>query len=333
MTGCLIGLGSNLGDRRQHLDEAAGQLSRRDDVQLLQQSRWMESLPLGGPGEQGTFLNGAIRLETPLSPHALLNVLQEIENQSGRRREQRWAARELDLDLLLFGHEIIRDELLTVPHPRMIYRRFVLEPAREIAEDMLHPTTGWTIARLLEHLNDATPYLALGGGSPAARSRLAREILSRTPGSLAPDPNPDPQPPTDAAAWVESIRQCGKLLDPNARPNPGALVVSDFWLDEKQLAATLRLDEPALESVRDAWTDARNQAAPKLTIVLQHSETAPPPRPDGNTQTGDADFSLRLAGALNAYLAQPGLGPILEVNADREDVLLQESLAAAEGIC
>ena len=123
-------------------------------------SCWRETAPVGGPPGQPPFLNGALLAETSLAPHDLLAALQQIENDLGRRRAERWGPRTIDLDLLLYDELVLDTPSLTLPHPRMAWRRFVLEPAAEVAGAMLHPTIGWTIARLLEHLNTARPYVA-----------------------------------------------------------------------------------------------------------------------------------------------------------------------------
>ena len=94
---------------------------------------------MGGPPGQGDFLNGAILVETLLSPEAVLAILQEIEAALGRRREERWGPRTIDLNLLLYNQEVRRTPALELPHPRMTQRRFVLEPAAAVAASMVIP--------------------------------------------------------------------------------------------------------------------------------------------------------------------------------------------------
>jgi 2-amino-4-hydroxy-6-hydroxymethyldihydropteridine diphosphokinase len=115
-------------------------------------SSYHETVPVGGPSGQGAYLNAAASLKTTLDPFALLHRLQEIELRLGRARTERWGPRTLDLDLLLYNDLVLDTSELTVPHPRMGVRRFVLEPLAEIAAGAVCPVTGRTVARMLEDL-------------------------------------------------------------------------------------------------------------------------------------------------------------------------------------
>jgi 2-amino-4-hydroxy-6-hydroxymethyldihydropteridine diphosphokinase len=161
MTKCLIALGSNLGDRSATLDAAIDALSAADGVAVKARSSWQLTIPVGVSSEAAQFLNGAAILKTSFDAHQLLALLQQVESRFGRERHVRWGDRTLDLDLLLFGDEVIDSPKLTVPHPRMSFRRFVLEPAVEIAGDMLHPTIGWPLERLLDHLESGADAVAI----------------------------------------------------------------------------------------------------------------------------------------------------------------------------
>jgi len=152
MPTCLIGLGSNQGDRRAMLEAAVARLASHPQVGAVARSAWRETRPAGGPAGQRDFLNGAARLETTLAPEELLAVLRQIEEQLGRRRGERWGPRTIDLDLLLYGDQIISSQELVVPHPLMHERRFVLQPLAEIAPEAVHPVLQMTIAGLLENL-------------------------------------------------------------------------------------------------------------------------------------------------------------------------------------
>ena len=137
MSTALIGIGSNLGDRRENVRRALELLSDSPGIEVVARSRLCASKPVGGPHGQGDYVNAAAVLQTSLSPHALLKALQHVEAQLGRERNARWAPRTIDLDLLLFDEEIIEEDGHTLPHPRMSFRRFVLQPAAEILASMV----------------------------------------------------------------------------------------------------------------------------------------------------------------------------------------------------
>ena len=176
MTKCLIALGSNLGDRAATLDAAIDALAAAPGVELVRPQRVAIDAPGGRrDGERPEFLNGAALVETSRDAVDLLALLQQIESQLGRERHERWGDRTLDLDLLLFGDAVVDTPTLTVPHPRMSFRRFVLEPAVEIAGTMVHPTIGWTLERLARSFGLRAPI-----ASPSCRqtNRLARELAA-----------------------------------------------------------------------------------------------------------------------------------------------------------
>jgi 2-amino-4-hydroxy-6-hydroxymethyldihydropteridine diphosphokinase len=148
MPRCLLAVGANLGNRSATLDQALAKISKLPQTQLLARSRWHETSPVGGLEGQATFLNGAVLIDCQLSPQELLSHLQEIEISLGRERHERWDARTIDIDILLFGDTTIDAPELQIPHPRMSFRQFMLRPAVEIAGETVHPTSGWMLASL-----------------------------------------------------------------------------------------------------------------------------------------------------------------------------------------
>ena len=195
----LVAFGSNVGNSRKRYREVQTILSNETDhVELIRASQAIETQPIVGDivgeleqtepiqGEsanfsfdQGVFLNAALLIRTTLTAQEMLEKLQRIENQLGRVRDRRWGPRAVDLDLLLFDDLIIEQGDLICPHPRMSFRRFVLEPSAEIATEMLHPGTGRTVGELLGRLNDRSRLVVWLGGSSMKELRLVTE--SQTP--------------------------------------------------------------------------------------------------------------------------------------------------------
>lgn len=158
-TPACVALGSNLGDRSAHISAGFLSLAALPYSRFLARSSVIQTAPLILPGspEQPAYLNAAVLIETRLSPRALLDALLEIELAAGRDRSNshaggRWGPRTLDLDLLLFGDAIIREPGLTVPHPHMHERRFVLAPLAQIAPALRHPALRRSVTELLEAL-------------------------------------------------------------------------------------------------------------------------------------------------------------------------------------
>jgi 2-amino-4-hydroxy-6-hydroxymethyldihydropteridine diphosphokinase len=150
-----IALGSNLGDRESHLAFAVRQL--RDLLTGMRVSSWHETAPVG-VAPQPNFLNGAVVGQTTLDARALLDRLHGVEQARGRRRPHDGAARTLDLDLILFGADVIDEPGLQVPHPRFRERLFVLEPLAEIAGAWVDPVTGSTVGELQAEARSRVPH-------------------------------------------------------------------------------------------------------------------------------------------------------------------------------
>ncbi len=144
-----LSCGSNMGDKKAHLDGAVEALRADERCRVLEISDWIVTKPYGGV-EQDDFLNGAIMLETLYTPKMLLEKLHEIEQSHGRERKVHWGPRTLDLDILLYEDCIMSTEELTIPHVDMHNRWFVLKPLVQIAPYERHPLSGRTIAQMYE---------------------------------------------------------------------------------------------------------------------------------------------------------------------------------------
>jgi len=136
-----LGLGSNLGDRRATIMQALTLMGDRG-VTVIKTSHWIETRPVGGPPDQGLFLNGAVKVKTDLTPLDLLDTLQTIERSLGRTRFVKNGPRTIDIDILLYDKIKIDSPRLTIPHPRMTERAFVMIPLKEIepaiTEELAH---------------------------------------------------------------------------------------------------------------------------------------------------------------------------------------------------
>lgn len=146
-----IGLGSNLENPVAQLDRAIDALKKHDDLKNLRVSSIYGSKPVG-PQDQPDYINAVATFETNLSPIVLLDLLQSIEQSQRRVRERHWGPRTLDLDLLLYGQETIQLPRLTVPHPFMLERGFVIKPLSDLAPDMLL-ANGKTVTEQLQQLD------------------------------------------------------------------------------------------------------------------------------------------------------------------------------------
>jgi 2-amino-4-hydroxy-6-hydroxymethyldihydropteridine diphosphokinase len=155
-TTAYIALGSNLGDRAANLESAIAKLRHTLGIEVIRVSSLLENPAVGGPEDSPAFLNAAAEIRTTLGAHALLKRLLEIERELGRTRRDKWEPRIIDLDLLLYGDQILSSQELIVPHPLMHERRFVLEPLAEIAPNAVHPTLQMSIAGLLQNLGAPT---------------------------------------------------------------------------------------------------------------------------------------------------------------------------------
>lgn len=152
MTIAYLGLGSNLGDKMHYLEEAVESLSKVPEIRQIKKSSFYETKPWGKI-DQDNFINAVCQVETTLSPLKLLKVCQKIEKDLGRERHEHWGSRTIDIDILLYGDTFLKTPLLTVPHPYMLERAFVLIPLLEIVPDMTLPHTCQLLSSFLMKLD------------------------------------------------------------------------------------------------------------------------------------------------------------------------------------
>lgn len=155
-TTCYLALGSNLGDRAVNLDFACKAMSECDEIELIAKSDYIDTKPYGVT-DQPDFLNGAAKIKTVFTPTELLAFCKEIEKAAGRTETRPWGERTLDIDILMYGDEVIFTDNLKIPHPEMHIRDFVLKPLTQIEPYLVHPIKGENVTELLKKLGGAQP--------------------------------------------------------------------------------------------------------------------------------------------------------------------------------
>ena len=156
-----IGIGSNVGDKIGNCKRAIAEITKHEGNRLIAQSSLYKTEPIGYT-QQDWFINCVIEIETSLTPYELLHVLEDIELSMGRKRSFTWGPRNIDLDILFFNQETIQCEGLTVPHPELEKRAFVLVPLCEIAGDYIHPLLKKSISQLVADLGNEQKVEKLG---------------------------------------------------------------------------------------------------------------------------------------------------------------------------
>ncbi len=148
-----LGLGSNVGERIVFMENAMSEIGRIKDTRITKSAAVYETEPWGNV-RQDDYLNSAVEIETGLNAENLLKELKSIEKKLGRTANKKWSEREIDIDLLFYGNEIIQNDFMKIPHPQIENRRFVLIPMNEIAPGFIHPILGKTISELLNITDD-----------------------------------------------------------------------------------------------------------------------------------------------------------------------------------
>ena len=345
MATCLVALGSNLGNRIAVLERALDLLANHPAITLVECSSWFHTEPIGGPQGQGGFVNAAIRLETSHSPEELLAVLRNVEADLGRERKERWSARTVDLDLLLFDDVVLKTAQLEIPHPRMAFRRFVLEPAAEIAPDMFHPVIRWTIQQLLDHLNQAVNYVALTGPPALGKTDLARKVARATTirlieyvaGDVRPAPNTTDARPSGSALDVELLQRRSELLATNGLGKEVGAAISDFWVDQWIAYSRIQAEKHCPADVDTVWRTVQNRVVrPKLLVLLAAPiEWLTERYPKMANEQPSAELSHRLD-RLQSELRHLALHtrqcPVVELDATQPEWALTELIATVDAM-
>ena len=335
------------------LRQATQRVAAIPGCQLLARSSWHETVPIGGPARQGDFLNAALLLDCSLPPLELAAALHSIESQLGRKREIRWDARTLDIDLLLYDSEVFASPELTIPHPRMSFRRFVLQPAAEIAGFLACPVCGWTLSQLLRHLQNAPRYVAVASAHPAISNWLAeglcRELGSPRLEALChklgetgdfPDPVTVESNVSVLGGPRQLPRQKNQELSQQLHPNhlysqhAAAPVISACWLEASNSAASNYQSavRPVVRATSSPEVYAERSASmlsPALMIVVEpESEKNFLKKLGGASTESQTNYSCPLQLDFAKALKCQGQGPVARIQADDPALVLQEAVAA-----
>lgn len=349
MADCLLGLGSNLGDRAAQLERACALLGSHAQIRRARCSSFHTTPPVGGPQGQTPYLNAALRITTSLTPPQLLAVTRSVEQQLGRVRRQRWGPRVIDIDVLLYNGCVEETDELVLPHPRMALRRFVLAPACEVAADMIHPPTGWTIARLLQRLDESPHYVAIAGVDRQQTAELAATAAQLSGAELLPDPRPVRGSAGEREGWSSAqelalIAARREQLTRLAQGTPGAAAgwhVCSYWLPQSLAVARAWLEEAARQQVEQACREAVQQSPlPHCVLLL---DTLTPAQAAGVQAPADVPAGTAvpplppqrhaaLMRALAHQTACPNQGPVLRVAAGDLQLAVTELTAAMDAM-
>ncbi len=309
------------------MNAAAQALREHPDLDVLRVSDWVETRPVGGPTDQPLYQNGAIVIETSLEPASLLRELLAIERGLGRTRNQRWGPRSVDLDLLLYGQAVIEQPGLSVPHPWMAIRRFVLEPATQIAPTMQHPVYGKTLEQLYDNLN-AVPFVIAVVGARTTQHQQAIAAAAKAAGAdiCLGASFPDTATLTD---WrkADRLREVTlAFLDQRARTDPAETgpVLFDFWWWESIRSPADQAAATNTDRSQSSRADATGHIAPK------ENQPPHPEHPQLNllvelVETGEKS-------GIAPDFAQWHPGPTLRIPADSKDRIRHDLTAALQGI-
>ena len=286
-TTAYIGLGSNLGEREKSIQNAVKMLAEAESIEVVRVSEIIETAPLG-QANQPKYLNAVAETTTTLSAEDFHKKLADVEESLGRKKKEKWASRIIDLDLLLFGADIINHPDLTVPHPQMHLRSFVLKGLCELNQELVHPVINESMNELAARLNGAdyvlnpeVPQLvSIAGIIGVGKTTLAEKLAKHLGCKLlleAYDTNPfmpdvyagKKQFALDSQLYFLTSRT--EQLNPNILAR-GQIAVSDYVFDKELIYARRLLDNQQLSLYEKTYPPFAGQVAlPVLVIYLRDS--------------------------------------------------------------
>ncbi|TKJ37034.1 MAG: 2-amino-4-hydroxy-6-hydroxymethyldihydropteridine diphosphokinase [Planctomycetes bacterium B3_Pla] len=279
-----IGLGSNLGDRKANIDGALKMLADAEQITFVRVSDIVETAPLG-QSNQPDYLNAIAELRTELNPEDLFKKLQDIETLLGRVRQGKWSPRTIDLDLLLFGNDVVNDPDLIVPHPQMHLRSFVLKGLRQLDGDLIHPVMKESVDELAGRLNgldftlnsELPQLVSIAGNIGVGKTTLAGKLAKRFGCKVLLEPyDTNPFLPEVYAGKKELAldSQLYFLTSRVEQLGPGVLAegqiyISDYVFDKELVYARRLLDEQQFALYEDIYRPlAAKVSAPVLVIYM-----------------------------------------------------------------
>ncbi|MBN2270175.1 MAG: 2-amino-4-hydroxy-6-hydroxymethyldihydropteridine diphosphokinase [Sedimentisphaerales bacterium] len=286
-TKAYIGIGSNLGDRRRYIESSVKMLAGAPELRLLRVSEVIESAPLLGD-DQPSYLNAVAEVETELDAEGLLKTLGEIEILLGRVREERWGPRTIDLDLLIFGVEVVNKPTATVPHPQMHLRSFVLRGLCELDADLVHPVLGVTFGELAKRLNggdfsvdpERPQLISVAGLIGVGKTTLAEKLAEQLGGEMLREPYDTNPHLAKVYAGQTELALDSELYFLNWRVEQsdrdsltaGRVVVSDYVFERGLIFARRLLNTEQLDSYEKEYERMAGRCeTPVLVIYLWDS--------------------------------------------------------------
>ncbi len=282
-----IGLGSNLGNREDYINSALKMLAEVSDIEVARVSELIETTPLA-QANQPEYLNAVAELRTTLSPEDLFKTLVNIETALGRIRQKKWSSRTIDLDILLFGQEVIDSSHLTVPHPQMHLRSFVLKGLCRLNGDLSHPVIKEPVSELANRLGgcdfvpnpDLPQLVSIAGVIGVGKTTLAKKLSTRLGCQMLPEPyDTNPFMP-DVYAGKKELALDSQLYFLTSRVEQlnhntlkkGQIYISDYIFDKELIYSRETLTPEQLTLYEKVYQlSNRKVTLPVLVIYLTDS--------------------------------------------------------------
>ncbi|MFC1765636.1 2-amino-4-hydroxy-6-hydroxymethyldihydropteridine diphosphokinase [Planctomycetota bacterium] len=281
-----IGVGSNLGDRQRTIKETVARLRQNESGRVLRVSTLRETAPLGDDA-QPPYLNGVVEMVTSCTPRVLLSFLQGIESALGRQQQrQHWAARPIDLDLLLYGDRILHEPELILPHAQLHLRSFVLEPLIELAPDIQHPVLGVTLTELAGRLQGGdfcrpagqAGLVSVAGNIGVGKTTLAKRLATALVGQILVEPyDSNPFLPQVYAGKQELALDSQLYFLANRvdqlhseKLEPDKLFIADYVFDKERIYARQLLDANQLSLYERLYQGVAVHVLPPALVIYLH---------------------------------------------------------------